>query len=174
MRRLLEHVAVRARLEPALEERSLAVGREHEDARVRHAGRDLLGRLDSVHLRHAQVHDHDVGLAALGERDGCLAVGSLAHDADVRRAQQREPQAFADHFVVVRDQDRDLAVFCHGVGFYECGGTPSSSHTASASCFGSGAGWIVGRRGCHEARASSRTARRTGSVSDDERYDRPA
>ena len=74
---------------------------------------DLLGRLDAVHLRHPQVHDHDVGAAALGERDRRLAVGRLADDADVRRAEERQAQALADDLVVVRDQDGDLAVLRH-------------------------------------------------------------
>ena len=74
---------------------------------------DLLGRLDPVHLRHAQVHHDHVGPAPLGEGDRRLAVGGLADDADVRRAQEREPQAFADDLVVVGEEDGDLGGFGH-------------------------------------------------------------
>ena len=45
--------------------------------------------------------------------DGRLAVARLAHDADVRRAQQREAQAFADDLVIVGDENRDLSVLRH-------------------------------------------------------------
>ena len=50
VRRLLEDVAPRARLEPTLEERPFAVRGEDEDAGVGHPRDDLLGRLDAVHL----------------------------------------------------------------------------------------------------------------------------
>ena len=108
MRRLLEDVALRARLEPAPEQAALAVRREDEDGAVR----DLLGedlrRLEPVHAGHAHVHDHDVRPAPLGERDRALTVGGLADHADVRRARQRQPQAFAHDLVVVDDQAGDL------------------------------------------------------------------
>ena len=110
VRRLLEHVALGARLEPALEQRPLAVRGEDEHARVRNPLDDLLGRLDAVHLGHPQVHDDDVRPTPLRQRDRGLAVGCLADDADVRRAEEREPEAFAHDLVVVRDQDGDLAV----------------------------------------------------------------
>ena len=165
VRRLLEHVAVRARLEPALEERPLAVGGEDEHPRVGDARDDLLGRLDAVHLRHAEVHDHDVGAAPLGERDRGLAVGRLADDADVRRAQQREAQAFAHDLVVVRDQNGDLGVFRHSARILRVRGGRSLRQTPSASCSGSGAGRIGGRRGRQRSAASPRTVARTGSVS---------
>jgi hypothetical protein len=40
-------------------------------------------------------------------------------------AEQCEPEALADDFVVVGDHHGDLAVFCHVGGFYEHGETPS-------------------------------------------------
>ena len=86
VRRLLEDVAAGTRLEAALQESPLAVRGEDEHRASGTRATDLLRRLDAVHLRHPQVHDHDVGPAALGQRDGRLAVAGLAHDADVRRA----------------------------------------------------------------------------------------
>ena len=53
------------------------------------------------------------GPAPLGERDRGLAVGGLADHADVGRARERQPQAFADDLVVVDDQAGDL-VRAHG------------------------------------------------------------
>ena len=48
------------------------------------------------------------------ERYRRLAVGGLADDADVRRAQQREAQALADDLVVVGEEHGDLGGFGHG------------------------------------------------------------
>ena len=74
---------------------------------------DLLGRLDPVHAGHPQVHHDHVGAAALGERDGGLAVGGLADDADVRRAEEREAKPLAHDLVVVGEEDGDLGRFGH-------------------------------------------------------------
>ena len=69
---------------------------------------ELPRRLEPVHAGHADVHDHDVRLAAERELDGARPVGRLADDADVRRAREREAKALAHDFVVVDDQRRDL------------------------------------------------------------------
>ena len=135
MRRLLEDVALRARLEPAAEQRALAVGGEDQDRRLGHLLRDLLRRLEPVHPRHADVHDHDVGPAPLGERDRACAVRGLADHADVRRAREREAQPFAHDLVVVDDQARDL--FWHRRD--ECM-SRIGAQTCSASWTGSGGG----------------------------------
>ena len=108
VRRLLEDVALRAGLEAAAEQAALAVGGEDQDGGLG----DLLGqdlrRLEPVHAGHADVHDHDVGPASLGQRHRRRAVGGLADDPDVRRARERQAQAFADDLVVVHDQAGDL------------------------------------------------------------------
>jgi hypothetical protein len=70
VRRLLEDVAAGARLEPSLQQRALAVGGEDENAGLGRALEHLLGRLEPVHVRHAQIHDHDVRAPPLGESDG--------------------------------------------------------------------------------------------------------
>ena len=120
MRRLLEDVAARAGLEPALEQRALAVRGEDEDAGVRRLLEHLLGRLEAVHVRHAQIHDHDVRAAPLRQRDGRRAVGRLADHADARRAREREAKALADDLVVVGDEAGDLvgheAILRRGLG----------------------------------------------------------
>ena len=111
--RLLEDVPARPGLEAALEQCPLGVGGEDQHLGIGNAAHDLLGRLDPVHSRHAQVHHDHVGAAALGECDGRLAVGGLADDADVRRAQEGEAQSFADDLVVVGEEDGDLGGFGH-------------------------------------------------------------
>jgi hypothetical protein len=86
VRRLLQDVALRARLQPAAEQRALAVGGEDQDRRLGHLLLDLLRRLEPVHSRHADVHDHDLRPAAFDQRNRAGAVGGLADHADVRRA----------------------------------------------------------------------------------------
>jgi hypothetical protein len=60
-------------------------GREdgHAHARERGIGRDLAGRLEAVHARHADVHQHDVGRVGPDPRDGLGAVSDFADDLDV-------------------------------------------------------------------------------------------
>ena len=88
VRRFLEDVALRAGVEAAAEEAALAVGGEDENGALGDALGEDLRRLEAVHAGHADVHDHDVRLAALGELDCRFAVGRLADHADVRRAAQ--------------------------------------------------------------------------------------
>src|ERR671931_359337 len=108
VRRLLEDVALGARLKAAPEQAPLAVGGENQHRRLGNLLAEDLRRLEAVHARHPDVHDHNVGFAPLGQRDRGGAVGGLADDADMRRTLERKPQAFADDLVVVHDQARDL------------------------------------------------------------------
>src|SRR4051794_3816820 len=108
VRSLLEDVTLRARLEAAAQQASLAVCREDEDCRLG----DLLGedlcRLEPVHPRHPDVHDHDVRTAPFDEGDRALTVARLADHPDVRSPRQGKSKAFADDLVVVDDQAGDL------------------------------------------------------------------
>ena len=69
VRRLLEDVALRARLEPAAEQRALRVRGEDQHLRLGELLGEELRRLEPVHAGHADVHDHDVRLAAEGQLD---------------------------------------------------------------------------------------------------------
>ncbi len=88
-------VAKRSRLEilaqgtQVLTERTLAAGREDEDGGVRRLREDLLRRLEPVHVRHAEIHEHHVGTPPLGQADCGPAVGRLADHADAGRAGER-------------------------------------------------------------------------------------
>src|SRR4029077_16751335 len=57
--RLLEDVALRARLEAAAQEAALAERGEDEDGRVRDLLAEQLRRFEPIHARHTNVHDHD-------------------------------------------------------------------------------------------------------------------
>ena len=158
VRRLLEDVATGAGLETALKQRALGVGGEDQDLGVGDAAHDLLGRLDPVHAGHPQVHHDHVGAAALGERDGGLAVGGLADDADVGRAEERKPKALADDLVVVGEEDGDLGCFGHAAILRG----PSDERELCRSRLAAGA---QACRRSHAARASAPTRVRTGAVS---------
>ena len=108
MRRLLQDVALRPGLEAAAEETALAVGGEDEDGTVGHLLHQRLRRFEPVHAGHPDVHDHDVGTATLGKRDGGLAVGRLADHADVRRSAERQAEPFAHDLMVVDDEAGDF------------------------------------------------------------------
>src|SRR5207253_5516005 len=145
VRSLLEDVALRARLQAAAEELALAVGGEDQDRHIGNLLRQDLRRLEPVHPGHADVHDDDVWPAPFGQGDRRLAVGSLAYDADVRRAREREAQALADDLVVVDDQACDLPVgslwwrlLWHGTRIV-CGRS-ESAYKIRVSCSASGSG----------------------------------
>ena len=67
--------------------------------------REAADRLDAVHARHPQVHQHDVGGVLGGERERLLAVGRGADELDpVEQAEQRA-EALAHDALVVGEQD---------------------------------------------------------------------
>src|SRR5712691_1767105 len=155
VRRLFEDVALRARLQSAAEQRTLAVGGEDQDGGLGNLVREDLRRLEPVHPGHPYVHDHDVRAASLGEGDRARAVGGLADHADVRRTREREPEPFSDDLVVVDDQAGDLGGGGHPVRIVR-------RYTASDSCSGSGGG----------ARRTRRRSRIPYSLARDETSDR--
>ena len=108
VRRLLEDVARAPDSRPRPRRRALAVGGEDQHRGVGHALAQELRRLEPVHPGHADVHDHDVGPAPLGERDRAGAVGRLADHADVGSPRERQAEALAHDFVVVCDEAGDL------------------------------------------------------------------
>ena len=100
-RRVLEQEAAGAgaqRLDDVLVE---AEGGEDEDALTRQAA----GRLDAVHARHPDVHQHDVGAVRLGRRDRLLAGGGLGHHLDRAGRLEHGLEAGAHHRLVVGDDD---------------------------------------------------------------------
>ena len=72
------------------------------------------GGRDAVELRHADVHQDDVGLVQVNSREHVAAVGGLADDVEVRGAGQHDPQAGADQRVVVDEEDADRVVGTDG------------------------------------------------------------
>jgi hypothetical protein len=71
--------------------------------RARPGGDDPARRLDPVHVGHADVHQHDVGALALGQRDGLGAVAGLADDLHVLLGVEDHAEAAAHERLVVGD-----------------------------------------------------------------------
>ena len=84
-------------------------GRKHQHLhRVARVGaRQPARRLDPVHHRHTDVHEHDVGLQGVSLRDGHLAVLGLAHHLDVVVGVEDHAEAGAHEGLVVDDEDAD-------------------------------------------------------------------
>jgi hypothetical protein len=80
---------------------------EHQHLRRAVRGDDLPGRLDAVHLGHADVHQDDVRGQFTHPLDRVAAVHRLADDLDVRHRAQQDREALAHHHLVVRDQHAD-------------------------------------------------------------------
>ena len=63
--------------------------------------------LESVHYRHADVHQDHVRAELAGEADSLGAVGGLADDREVGLRGEQGAEAFAHHRLVVSDQAGD-------------------------------------------------------------------
>jgi len=72
--------------------------------------RDLARRLDPVDVRHADVHQDDVGALAADELDRLAAVGRFTHDLHVRLRLDDHPKACAHERLVVGERDLDQAL----------------------------------------------------------------
>ena len=78
---------------------------QHDDPRAVPGpcgGQDPPGRLEPVHLRHPDVHQHDVRPVLERGRDRLPPVRGLGHHLDARRAED-QPEAAADQRLVVGD-----------------------------------------------------------------------
>ncbi len=62
-------------------------------------------RLDPVEVRHADVHQDDVGLERLDGFDRGESVGGFADDFEVGLGVEDDPEAGPHEFLVVGDQD---------------------------------------------------------------------
>jgi hypothetical protein len=65
---------------------------------------DHRGRLEAIHVGQAEVHEHDVGLVVLGQRDAFGGRGGPADTLDVGLVTQRDGQQVGDRLVVVDHQ----------------------------------------------------------------------
>ena len=83
-------------------------GRQHEHSRrALTAIHDPAGRLDAVHVRHADVHEHDIRIEFARQGDRLAAVRGLANDIDVGFGAEDDANAAAHERLVIREQDAD-------------------------------------------------------------------
>src|SRR6266699_2187231 len=80
---------------------------QHAHGRGVRGGGDLPGRLDSVHARHLDIHQDEVGFLAPGEFDGLGAGGRFADRGQVRCGVHENAEATANQGLVVGDQNTD-------------------------------------------------------------------
>ena len=107
----LDEVRHRTRVTGPLDQFALAEGGEHDDRGDALAG-DLGRRVDAVAARHLDVHDHQVGLEALGQLDGFLPVAGLADDL-VAFLSQHLGQVEPDECFVLSDENTvRLGIIC--------------------------------------------------------------
>src|SRR5918998_1247568 len=81
--------------------------REHDYARSRQllVGGDAPGGLDTVHHRHANVHEHDVGPLVAHDVEGLDAGGGLPHHREVGFGVDQRAQPAAHQILVVHQHD---------------------------------------------------------------------
>src|SRR5262249_13825518 len=81
--------------------------RQNQDARVRKLRAQDRERLETVHLRHLQIHQGHVGTLLAEERDGFGARAGLADDLHIRETFQESGKAFSDGRMILGDQETD-------------------------------------------------------------------
>ena len=90
-------------------------------------------RLDPVHARHPQVHQHHVGVVAAGELDRLLAVRGGADQLDPVEQPEQRAEALADHALVVGEQDADHVSGSHSSTLKPSSVGPALSSPPSSS-----------------------------------------
>ena len=72
-----------------LEEIGVFIGsRQHDHADIRHLRRDQPGRGEPIHLRHIQVHQHDLWSMKPGKLNRLIPVPCLSQDLNPLRLEQ--------------------------------------------------------------------------------------
>ena len=97
----LDQIAYHPRFFRAVYQVALALRGEQQHRRDPFL-RQNLRRVNAVHLRHLDVHDHNVGLEFARRIDRALSIARLAHD-EIAQRRQRFAQVRANDRLVVRD-----------------------------------------------------------------------
>ena len=85
----------------------VVLGRDEHDHRRRIGPADAPGGLEAVHLRHADVHENELGRLRRDERKRFLAGGGLADGLESRRSIDDVPRNLAEDCLVVDGQHGD-------------------------------------------------------------------
>ena len=75
---------------------------------------DAACRLDSVRAGHTHVHEHDIRMQLLRERDCLIAVACLPDDLHLRLGSDDHDESCADEFLIVGDDHTDVLLLMHG------------------------------------------------------------
>src|SRR5439155_16999945 len=105
--RILEQETARPRSQGLVDILGQTEGREDEDSRGRRAGAESSRGFEAVDARHANVHQHEIGLQPPRRLDRLEAVSGLSHDLDLRIHLEELAKARADERLVVGDDDAD-------------------------------------------------------------------
>ena len=73
---------------------------------------DATGGLQTIHHRHAYIHDHDIGVVLVDQAYGLLAVGRLGDDLDVVAGGEQCAQPLAGAQTIVDDEYTDGVCHC--------------------------------------------------------------
>ncbi len=83
---------------------------DHDGLGIR--GHDLRGGLQTIHVRHVDVHGDDVWLERFGHGDGFTPVFGMAHNLKLVVGVENLLEDFAHEGGIVHDQDAELFVGC--------------------------------------------------------------
>ncbi len=102
---VLQEIALGAGGKGADEEGLIAMHAQHDDADVGIALDDLGRGINTVELRHSDIHDDHVGRELLGEADGLAAIAGFADDFDCGVGLEQKLKAFANDPMIIGDED---------------------------------------------------------------------
>ncbi len=145
--RVLQEIAHRAGRDRPKDVLIAVVHRQHDDPGIRLLAADRLNRLDTVHGRHLEVHQRDVGPIPQELLDRLFTIARLGHDGHVRLHADDAGDAFAHQPVVIDTENANR------VGHLIYSAAPSTHRDSAAS---------VGRADARAAEwglAASRAAR---------------
>jgi len=106
-RRVLEQEAGRAGVERGKQLTVGSVAGQYENPRLGMVVENPADRFHSVHFRHHQIHEDDVGCMTSDGCDGLVAVGGLRDDLELGIRAEQHVEPVTDDRVIVDDQDAD-------------------------------------------------------------------
>lgn len=107
---VFEHVALRPQIERFVKQLLVLVHRQEDDLHIVAALADGLRRGESVHLRHVNIEDDDVGARLFDQFKRRASVFGLAYHFKTRRRLDHSAQPLSDDWMVVNDQYFDVHI----------------------------------------------------------------
>src|SRR5205085_8793002 len=101
LRGILQQIGSDTGLQGSHDVAFIAMHAQHYDGCSRQCARDSARRLDSVEVRHSDVHDHYVRFLVFNQPNNFASVAGFTDHLEVRLLLQEQSQAVADDSVVV-------------------------------------------------------------------------